>query len=440
MALKWSRFNVVVPIPEYKAVVIFNTLSRNIVSVDRGLIEPLQHNDLSQLSEEELQKLKYAEVLVDDQIDEVAYMRYLLGIDKYTHASLGLFISFTAECNLRCVYCYEDYKETFQGKDRKLTWNRFEPLLRFINYQKERGLRHIDVVFFGGEPLMNYEVVYKAAKVLKAYEKDSISVAINLITNGTLLTPERCCELAPYITLVQTTLDGPKHVHDQRRPYKDGRGSYDDIVGNLKNAVNYFKDILVQPVVDEHNASSISELLRELKEQGLHDKLTVGFSPTCPSQSEVALGRCDVKPNIEVFETITQLYALAARLGYRVSKAFIKGPCLRNCVNRFAVDEHLNVYKCPADFYSPHPDAVIDEFGRLQILRSNWYESVTFEPACVATCVYAPICYGGCKWLAGGPTKTYCNKELLDLFITEMIRAYVISHYGEKLQSHQEQI
>jgi len=439
MQLKWSRFNIEVPIPQYKVTVIFNTLTRNIVSVDQELIKPLRQNEFAQLSEQELLRLRDAKIVVDQELDEVAYMRYLLGRDKYTQDSLGLFICFTADCNLKCSYCYEDYKDAFQG-NRKLSWSNFERLLRFIDYQKDRcGLRHVDVVFFGGEPLMNYEVVYKAAKALKAYEKDFISVAINLITNGTLLTAERCRELAPYITLVQTTIDGPKDVHDQRRPYKDGRDSYDDIMDSLKTAVKYFKHILVQPVVDAHNAPHVPELLRELKEEGLHNKLAVGFSPACPSQSAVAAGGCNIKPDIEVFRTITQLYTLAAQLGYAVPKAFIRGPCLRSCANRFGVDENLNVYKCPADFYAPHPDAVIDEAGRLQILRSNWYESVAFEPPCVASCVYGPVCYGGCKWLAGGPTKTYCNKEWLDLFIVEMIRAYVISHCGKKLQSHQGQ-
>ncbi|MCL0029912.1 radical SAM protein [Dehalococcoidia bacterium] len=310
--------------------------------------------------------------------------------------------------------------------------------MRFIDDQKDSwGLRHLDVVFFGGEPLMNYEVVFRAAKALKEYEKNSISVTIDMITNGTLLTTERCRELAPYIDMMQVTLDGPKDVHDQRRPYRDGKDTYDDIVDNLETAIEYCKNIIVMPVVDGHNAPFIPELLRQLSDRGMHNKLAVGFSHTCLSQSAVAAGGCSGTVDLEIFRTITQLYTVAAQLGYSISKAFIKGPCLRSSANRFAVDEHLNVHKCPADLYGAHPDATINEAGRLDILRSNWYESVAFEPPCVASCIYGPICYGGCKWQAGGSTKRECHKEWLDLFIVDAIRTYVISHYEKKLQNHQ---
>ncbi|MCL0090267.1 hypothetical protein M1O54_07985 [Dehalococcoidia bacterium] len=114
MQLKWSRFNVEVPVPQNNAVVIFNTLTRDIVSVDQELINSLRETEFAQLSEQELLRLRDAKIVVDQGLDEVAYMRYLLGEQKYTQAGLGLFLCFTADCNLKCSYCFEDYRGGFK--------------------------------------------------------------------------------------------------------------------------------------------------------------------------------------------------------------------------------------------------------------------------------------------------------------------------------------
>lgn len=170
-------------------------------------------------------------------------------------------------------------------------------------------------------------------------------------------------------------------------------------------------------VIDSKSIPNIHALLSELRAHGLDEhKISVDFAPESPSQTTVATGGWSRTAQADLFEITAKLYTFAAELGYHPAKAFVRGPCMRICANAIAVDERLNVYKCPADFGRPHPDGVIDEQGHLLISHPNWYESVTFEPHCVADCVYAPICYGGCRWLAGSLEKTNCSKEWLDVY------------------------
>ncbi len=85
--------------------------------------------------------------------------------------------------------------------------------------------------------------------------------------------------------------DGTKTVHDLRRLYKDGRGSYDEVLANLKVATKYFKNIVVHSVIDSKSIPNIHALLSELRAHGLdEDKISVDFAPESPSQTTVATG------------------------------------------------------------------------------------------------------------------------------------------------------
>ena len=120
------------------------------------------------------------------------------------------------------------------------------------------------------------------------------------------------------------------------------------------------------------------------------------------------------------------------KLGYKIGKEFVIGPCMSYLNNSFAVDEKLQVYKCPGLLYE-QPDGLITPEGNLKIINAHWYKSIIFEPECIDDCVYAPICYGGCRWRAGGVNKINCNKEWLDKNIKKLILAYAISDYASSL-------
>lgn len=83
--------------PEKNAVVIFNTLTKNIASVDQDLIDSLRQSEFLRLSKEELLNLKDTKIIVEHQFNEIAYLKYLLGKVKYTKKSLGMFISLTTD-------------------------------------------------------------------------------------------------------------------------------------------------------------------------------------------------------------------------------------------------------------------------------------------------------------------------------------------------------
>ncbi|MBQ7786375.1 MAG: thioether cross-link-forming SCIFF peptide maturase [Clostridia bacterium] len=139
-------------------------------------------------------------------------------------------------CNLNCAYCFAS-----QGKyhgDRALM--SFEVGKRALDFLIENsGSRHnLEVDFFGGEPLMNWDVVKQLVAYARSIEKEKgKNFRFTLTTNGVLI-DEDVIEFAnKEMSNVVLSLDGRKEVHDRLRVDYAGNGSYDRIVPKFKQLV-----------------------------------------------------------------------------------------------------------------------------------------------------------------------------------------------------------
>ena len=139
-------------------------------------------------------------------------------------------------CNLNCSYCFAS-----QGKyhgDRALM--SFEVGKRALDFLIENsGSRHnLEVDFFGGEPLMNWDVVKQLVAYARSIEKEKgKNFRFTLTTNGVLI-DEDVIEFAnKEMSNVVLSLDGRKEVHDRLRVDYAGNGSYDRIVPKFKQLV-----------------------------------------------------------------------------------------------------------------------------------------------------------------------------------------------------------
>jgi uncharacterized protein len=93
------------------------------------------------------------------------------------------------------------------------------------------------VVFFGGEPMLNVDVMEFICKQFKAYYQTGKSPYLpqfGIITNGTILTPKILRFLKEHISLITVSIDGPQEINDVNRIYKNGKGSYIKIAQFIK--------------------------------------------------------------------------------------------------------------------------------------------------------------------------------------------------------------
>jgi len=140
------------------------------------------------------------------------------------------------DCNLRCKYCFASTGD-FGGGRKLMPFEVGKAALDFI--VKNSGSRHnLEVDFFGGEPLMNFDVVKRLVEYGRKLEKEyNKHFRFTITTNGVLLDDEKIDFINREMKNVVLSIDGRREVNDKMRPHADGRGSYDEIIGKYKKLV-----------------------------------------------------------------------------------------------------------------------------------------------------------------------------------------------------------
>ena len=150
---------------------------------------------------------------------------------KYSVASpvKAMCLHIAHDCNLACKYCFAEEGE-YHGRRALMSYEVGKKALDFL-IKNSGNRRNLEVDFFGGEPLMNWQVV----KDLVAYGREQEKIhnkhfRFTITTNGVLLNDEIQEFVNKEMDNVVLSLDGRKEINDQMRPFRNGKGSYDLIV------------------------------------------------------------------------------------------------------------------------------------------------------------------------------------------------------------------
>lgn len=133
------------------------------------------------------------------------------------------------DCNLACKYCFAEEGE-YHGRRALMSYEVGKKALDFL-IANSGTRRNLEVDFFGGEPLMNWQVV----KDLVAYGREQEKIhdkhfRFTVTTNGVLLNDEVQEFINQEMDNVVLSLDGRREINDRMRPFRNGKGSYDLIV------------------------------------------------------------------------------------------------------------------------------------------------------------------------------------------------------------------
>ena len=165
-------------------------------------------------------------------------------------------------CNLNCSYCFASQGK-YQG-DRAIM--SFEVGKRAFDFLIENSgtRRNLEVDFFGGEPLMNWDVVKQLVAYARSIEKQhNKNFRFTLTTNGLLIDDEVIDFLNKEMSNVVLSLDGRRDVHDLFRKDYAGNGSYDRIVPKFKQLVEARggKDYYVRGTFTHNNVDFTNDIL-----------------------------------------------------------------------------------------------------------------------------------------------------------------------------------
>lgn len=309
------------------------------------------------------------------------------------------------DCNMRCGYCYADYGR--YGGD----FGYMEPQLavehaaRFFDQLGDTPA--VNVTFFGGEPLMNMDVVYAAHTYAKERAaKEGRRVSFGLTTNGTLLTAELAAFFRDERFTITISIDGPPDVNDRLRPLQDGRRSYEVIM----DAVRASGLPAQARVTLTRRATDVARIVRHLVEAGF---VEVGVSPVASGDPRFDLAGDDLGKVLEGMRGLADDFVAWAKEGRLFPFSNIRTvleqiaagdprpvPCGAG-TKLVAADNKGDLYAChrlvgKPEFKMGHVAEGLNTEARVALLAS--FHPQTRTPC--QTCWARYLCGGGCHHIA----------------------------------------
>lgn len=278
-------------------------------------------------------------------------------------------------CNLNCEYCFAS-----QGKyhgDRALM--SFEVAKQAIDFLVENSgsRKNLEVDFFGGEPLMNFEVVKEITAYCRSIEKEKgKNFRFTLTTNGVLLDDEVIDFANKECHNVVLSLDGRKEVHDRLRKTVNGQGSYDVIVPKFQHFVERRgnRGYYIRGTFTHHN-TDFTEDIFYMADLGFTE---LSMEPVvCPPDDPYALTYDDLPVLFEQYEILAKDMLRREKEGkpitfYHYMLDLNAGPCIYKRISGCGSGTEYMAVTPWGDLYPCHQFV-----GNPEYLLGNVYDGVT---------------------------------------------------------------
>ena len=208
-------------------------------------------------------------------------------------------------CNLNCAYCFASQGK-YNGERAVMSFEVGKQALDFL--VEHSGKRHnLEVDFFGGEPLMNFQVVKDLVAYARSIEKEAgKNFRFTLTTNGMLIDDEVIDFANREMSNVVLSLDGRKEVHDRYRVYYAGNGSWERIVPKFQKLVrerggrNYY----MRGTFTHHNPDFLQDI-RQMLDLGFTE---LSMEPVvCAPDDPTALTEEDRRIVLDQYEKLAEL-------------------------------------------------------------------------------------------------------------------------------------
>jgi uncharacterized protein len=268
-----------------------------------GYIYPLVNGDYSEKYDEKYKELD--KICEYQPKEEVTVDRIKKHLYDGANGFRQLILEVASGCNLRCKYCiysehyptYKTYTNQIMTEDTALKAVDYY-LANFLKVQKINPTRIPNIGFYGGEPLLNFEVI---KKVVEYANKKYNGILYHITTNGLLLNEEVRKFLVENDFSIIVSLDGDKENHDRNRVTPEGNGSFDlvfeniqefrkqypeydkfglslcyDFKSNFKKFENFINDedlfVTKMSLIDAHNTTYYTQFTKEDYENFIQQK------------------------------------------------------------------------------------------------------------------------------------------------------------------------
>lgn len=269
----------------------------NLDEINAKLGDKYKADDIKE-AYDEITELKDAGSLFTEDI----YENYIDSFKNRQPVVKALCLHIAHDCNLACQYCFAEEGE-YHGRRALMSFEVGKKALDFL-VANSGSRRNLEVDFFGGEPLMNWEVVKQLVEYGRSIEEaNNKKFRFTLTTNGVLLNDEILDFVNKEMGNIVLSTDGRKEVHDRMRPFCNGKGSYDLVMPKFKkvaesrNQTNYY----VRGTFTHYNLDFSNDVL-SLADQGFKQ---ISVEPVVASPEDGYALRTEDLP--QIFEEYDKL-------------------------------------------------------------------------------------------------------------------------------------
>lgn len=331
------------------------------------------------------------------------------------------------DCNLRCGYCFAGTGD-FGGYRAMMSKETAEKAVEFaIAGSKMRHNLELDL--FGGEPLMNPEVVKHVINYVRRREFETgKNIKLTLTTNGTLLNDDIIQFLNDNRVMLVLSLDGKKETHDNMRPFPNKTGSYDAAVRGFKKVIESRngKNYYLRGTYTHFNPHFAEDTLDMTK---IGKELSV--EPVVGIDEPYVLTEADLPVLYEEYDKLARAYLQKRREGdafdfFHFNVALDNGPCVAKRLAGCGAGHEYFAITPEGDIYPCHQFVGREEYklGTLEtgvvkpdLVKKFRHTHVMTKTEC-STCWARFFCSGGC----------HANADLINGDISKPYQ------YGCKLQ------
>lgn len=390
----WSKYNILSKSEKY-GYLLFNTMSLAFIRIneqDIDMWKKLRETPDSYTNFQNYDFLIKARILVDNQEDDLnVYLADVLK-NRYNSSDMALTILPTRGCNFGCIYCYE------QDRPNVLMNEQTEKaIVKFVC--SNSNLKRLSVVWYGGEPLLNFDSMVRLTKMFKQL---NIEYSAKIVSNGYLLTKEKADLMKDLaIRNIQITFDGSEEIHNQRRFLLGGQPTYRKIMDNLKYLLSINKEITIdiRTNIDRRNKDDYNKFYQDFKSEINDKRVTMypGFvsdllSSECVSpEFNISEGEYKAQFILDIFD----------KYGIEI-KSFLpkyrRHSCVASKYFAFVIGPEGELYKCWRMVGNQKEAIGNVNDGSFDMVKFSKYligADYTLDSKCLQ-CEFITLCGGGC--------------------------------------------
>jgi len=344
----------------------------------------------------------------NNQLNSLDTFRDKILSEKKEMHTKALCLNIAHDCNIRCGYCFASTGD-YHGGRKLMPIEVAKGAIDFL-LSTSGNRKRLEVDFFGGEPLMNFDVVKETVRYGREKQKEyNKRIGFTVTTNGTLLNEEIETFINENMDNVVVSIDGRKSVNDKMRRYTDGRGTFDEILPKIKSLIDKRgdKSYYIRGTFTANNLD-FSEDVIFLADQGFKE---ISIEPVVAEKNKAYALKEEHLPYIyQQYDKLAQKYIEYQESGkgfryYHFLMDLDGGPCIykrvTSCgsgVEYFAVTPDGELYPCH-QFVGREGYLLgnIKDGITNKALQKQFEENTVYHKEKCSDCWAKFYCSGGCR-------------------------------------------